>query len=135
MKVYRLELPCHSDRFDRSWIGPYQFSHVADPARGVSYDMAVAHDFDTPWRPARCFRLWETEGTEDYYCGCASMQDLFAWFGGYLPQLMQLGGRIVVLDVPDERLVSFLAEAGERRQVVFDMAPSLADQSLKLEAA
>jgi hypothetical protein len=135
MKVYRLEMPCSSAKYKRQWIGPYQYSHLPEPAKFVAFDMACTHDWDTPWRPARCFRLWETKGTDNYFCGCRSMQDLFAWFGGYLPQLMQLGGRIVVLDVPDERMVSFLTEPGERVQVVFDMTPSLADQSHQLEAA
>ena len=67
--------------------GPYQ-----DSAGTFRSYMGLAHSFDSahpsPFRSGYSMRMVD-------YCAFNNMQDLFRWFGGWLPTLIQNGYRVV----------------------------------------
>lgn len=99
MKIYRVEFP-HPDG---GFIGPYNCDTSGHPQKeeldAFIWRMAAAHSWG---RSDRHPPLWGPSG-----CSIAvrSMQDLFSWFGGYLPGLLKFGARIGVYEVEPEDIV------------------------------
>lgn len=115
MKVYRVEIPTEKG----GWCGPYQpWDGKTGTLRTIANSMGIAHGLGSMREPASVYDDYIFSMVDcHYFSGCPSMRDLFAWFGGWLPILMRNGARIIVLNVPDERIVV----RNERHQCVFDM--------------
>jgi hypothetical protein len=102
MKVYRVE---HAD----TGIGPYNQSWNYEDGfdfTSPEWRMACEHGGDSWYHPASHTDIPELQFDDDFRACFVSMRDLFAWFGGWLPIMLDCNFRIVVRDVPAETVLT-----------------------------
>lgn len=108
MKVYRVEYdngrgpynPYDADDYLYDDETGEPFTLDGDPRiESMRQALVEAHGWDDPTgrHPCPSFVMMP-----DCQCAFRSMRDLFAWFGGWLPQLTRIGARVVTYDIhPD----------------------------------
>lgn len=91
MKVYRVE-------HVQSGKGPYNHEWLESDRIGRAHSLKSDH-------PAA---MWDVPASlnlyPDFKCGFINMNDLFRWFGGWLPMLLKNEFRVAVHDVPEGKI-------------------------------
>jgi len=100
MKVYRLEFP-HGQG---GYVGPYNVHHcyVARMTRELDSLLGKLHLYHSPYVSDRHPPIHVPDG---HSVAVRSMQDLYRWFGGFLPKLLKEGARVGVYEVDEEYIV------------------------------
>jgi hypothetical protein len=89
MKVYRVE-------YDDG-VGPYQteLANIWEEYGRCRLSFALTSAHDNPDTHPVAQIPWGV----NQLCGFRSMQDLFRWFGGWLPLLIRCGARVAVYSI------------------------------------
>ena len=118
MKVYRVEHPSNS-------TGPYQ--------SGAHYGLSGYREIHNAMINAHCNHVndhptpgYENLQVEGRVCGCKTLKSLKAWFGDFLPKLIQLGFIIKEFDLPEDAVCCGL------KQVTFDASRATDSRVIRL---
>jgi hypothetical protein len=101
MKVYRLEVTTNHGNQN----GPYlraDWDKLPEPLKSICDEMFQEHT-DT-WRPQpKSFE--DPKLAPECRSACVSVKALKEWFGDWLPLILHYGGKLVVIDVPEDKIL------------------------------